>query len=495
MKTNLKEKLVLLLLLASIQGFAITTYFSTARFYSPTDGPFVETYLTVLGKTTSFKKNANNLYQAGAEIAWIFYQNDKIVAANKYICNSVEVNDSLLKPDFTDVQRFLLPPGEYDVELIVADKYFIDKKYNSKSKLIIEKPVDSLFFSDIEFVESAVKTDVASILNKGGVEINPFQATFFPDGFDKLLFYGEMYNSAKILGENEKFVFTYSIVDFNTNKVMADFSNFTKQSANIANSFLGELNIENLPSGNYNLVVEAHNKLNEIKATQKTFFQRLKKAEKDTVNPNKNIEEFANGGNGNFEKKIVDIDSLVYYLRTIRPISTRVETDVAARLIKAKDKVIMQNFLHTFWEKRSAINPEAAFHKYNGKVNEVNSMFSTSSIKGFRTDRGRVYLQYGAPDQRGRYENEPSNFPYEIWQYYTINKVRNRKFIFYNPSLATNGYRLLHSDAIGETRNDNWRVELDSRSLQGQKSKQNLDKTETDDYMGNQSNDNFSNPR
>jgi hypothetical protein len=43
--------------------------------------------------------------------------------------------------------------------------------------------------------------------------------------------------------------------------------------------FIGELGIEKLPSGNYDLVVEIANRNNEIVASSKYFFQRQNKAE------------------------------------------------------------------------------------------------------------------------------------------------------------------------------------------------------------------------
>jgi hypothetical protein len=496
MKHVIKTICFALLFICANQANAITTYFNYAHFFSPVDGHFIETYFTVLGNTIQYKKNANNKFQAGAEIAWIFYQNDKIVNAKKYILNSSEIEDSLQKPNFNDVQRFVLPPGEYDLEIVVADKFYPEKQFNSKTKITIENTPAGVFMSDIELIESAVASKTENILNKGGVELTPFQSNFYGDDFDRILFYNEVYNASKVLGVDEKFVVTYHVQDYNTNKELPEFSGFSKQIAKEANSFLGEINITKLLSGNYNILVETRDKTNNVITTQKCFFQRQKIQLIDSTKVDETNMYAQEPGDSNFEFKIKTIDSLVYYIRTFRPISQKSESEIADRLLKEKNEQQLRNYIHTFWDKRNIKNAEYEFHKYNARVKECNAMFSSSQMKGYRTDRGRVYLKYGMPDQRARYENEPSNYPYEIWQYYTINKVHNRKFVFYNPSLASNNYRLLHSDAIGETRNDNWKVELDSRSLTGQKNKMNLDNTNNNnDYMGNQVEDNFNNPR
>ena len=108
------------------------------------------------------------------------------------------------------------------------------------------------------------------------------------------------------------------------------------------------------------------------------------------------------------------------------------------------------------------------------------------------TDRGRVYLKYGEPNQISKFENEPSSYPYEIWQYYQVSNQRNnRKFIFYNPDLVTNDYTLIHSDALGETRDDRWRIRLTKRN----NAIIDLDQDKSNDHYGSKVDDMFSNPR
>jgi hypothetical protein len=61
-------------------------------------------------------------------------------------------------------------------------------------------------------------------------------------------------------------------------------------------------------------------------------------------------------------------------------------------------------------------------------------------------------------------ENSPSEYPYEIWQYNKIQAFSNKRFIFYNPDLVNNTYRLLHSDMIGELKNPGWSNALSKRN-------------------------------
>ena len=86
----------------------------------------------------------------------------------------------------------------------------------------------------------------------------------------------------------------------------------------------------------------------------------------------------------------------------------------------------------------------------------VEELYSNNFQEGFETDRGRVYLQYGAPTNIVQKETSSNEYPYEIWQYNKIGSFSNKRFIFYNPDLVNNGYRLLHSDMIGELKNPGW---------------------------------------
>ena len=92
----------------------------------------------------------------------------------------------------------------------------------------------------------------------------------------------------------------------------------------------------------------------------------------------------------------------------------------------------------------------------------VDQTFRSGFRKGIETDRGYIYLKYGQPNDVIKEYNEPDAFPYEIWSYNGL-KVKgqtNVKFLFYNPSKASQDFLLLHSTCYGETQNPRWEIEL-----------------------------------
>ncbi|MFY9590434.1 MAG: hypothetical protein WAP54_00430, partial [Bacteroidales bacterium] len=114
---------IFLFILLTSKAFAtLEVYFMYAEFNSPA-GPYIETYMSTMGKSAVFVKNENNKFQAEIEVTMIFKSDDdKIVAFNKYNLLGPEIEDtSLAKPNFIDLQRVSLDNGKYKIEVTIKD--------------------------------------------------------------------------------------------------------------------------------------------------------------------------------------------------------------------------------------------------------------------------------------------------------------------------------------------------------------------------------------
>jgi len=76
------------------------------------------------------------------------------------------------------------------------------------------------------------------------------------------------------------------------------------------------------------------------------------------------------------------------------------------------------------------------FEEYFNRVSFANENFS-SYTKGWRSDRGMVFIILGAPNNIDRHPFEYDSKPYEVWQYYDLNK----SFVFIDHS-GFGDYRL-----------------------------------------------------
>jgi GWxTD domain-containing protein len=115
-----------------------------------------------------------------------------------------------------------------------------------------------------------------------------------------------------------------------------------------------------------------------------------------------------------------------------------------------------EQFIEQFWLRRSP-DPEALTNDYKEehyrRIAYANQHFA-SGIPGWKTDRGRIYIMYGPPDEieahpsGGHYERpseegggSTSTYPFEVWRYRYIEGVgQNVELEFVDPTM-TGEYR------------------------------------------------------
>lgn len=479
----------------------IRAFLTYSNFNSPTKGPYIETYLSVIGNSVRFVKNSNGKYQGQIDIAINFSVNDTIKNAEKYTLSSPEINDTAKGcPNFIDVHRFSLANGKYTMEISIADKNNeIVKPFVSKLPISINFQNDKIEISDVQLLESYSKSTATSIITKSGYDLVPYVSTFYPENSKKIKFYAEIYNSKKIFGEGKKMLVSYTIQSHQAKTTMNNFSSFSKQTANDVNSLLAELDIDQLPSGNYDLVVQVKDDENKTAAVQLLFFQRKNRPIQLSFDELKGLDVTYT-----FVAKYKSVDTLAEYVRWLRPISSPTDIQYAENQLKGKDLTLMQQFFYNFWRTRNEEYPETAWNTYREEVLKVNKEYGSRTLKGYDSDRGRVYLKYGPPNIRAVFEHEPDAYPYEIWQYdvlvdkskiYTTpyNKQSNKKFVFCNADLVTNQWRLIHSTAQGEINDARWEMALYIRDLR--KQTDNMDIEKVPDDFGAHVDDTFNNPR
>ncbi len=443
----------------SSQARNLWAFLTYATFNSP-EGPYVETYLSIAGNSVKFVQKDNGKFQATVNILMTFKQNNEIKAFKKYELNSSEITDTTQTNfHFVDQQRIPIPNGIYDFEIQLADKNKSATAVPYNQSMTIDFPKDKSSFSSIELIKSYSKSSTPTALTKSGYDLVPYTYTFFPENESKMTFYCELYNMDKVMDANQKFLLSYYLESFESNLKLADYARTKKENPKGVNVLLTEISIDNLASGNYNLVVEVRNQQNELVTSNKLFFQRMNPKAKMTMNDIAST-EIAN----TFAEKINNADSLREFINSTYPVATGFEKSFIRESLKKADLGTMQRFFYGMWLERDQKNPELAWKYYKEQVYKVQVNFGTPVKKGYQTDRGRVYLQYGPPNTRSTQYSEPSNYPYEIWQYYTLNNnQRNRKFVFYSPDMVTSDFILLHSDAIGEINNQRWKIDLRNR--------------------------------
>lgn len=469
----------------------LNSYISYATFNVPGEeaSQYVETYMTFDKSSLVYVKGEKD-FTATISITVLFKQGESIKNYGKYSLTSpAEADTTNLNGFFMDMQRYSLPNGTYSLEVVLEDENNkAATPYKVEDQLIVDLP-NKFCFSSIIGLESYSKVNNDSQTAKNGYELIPMIMPYYPETLNKLTFYAEIYNAKKQLGDNEKYLLNTYICAFENNAKLNNFYFTKRMNAKDIDVIISSMDITNLPSGNYYLVLEARDRNNEVIGLNRYFFQRS--------NPNYQIDNSMLASINTdevFSGKINDLDTIREYIRTLSPISTAVEKDYAAELVKTDDLQTMQQYFYTFWSSRNKIDPKQAWLDYYAQVQRVNASFNTLNNKGYATDRGIVFLKYGAPDRIVQSYSEPGAYPYEIWHYYTLGSQRNKKFVFMTLDIVTNDFKLIHSDAVGELNNFRWTTEIYKRTY-GTYYDYGVDNAATPDSYGDKAKDYYDNPR
>jgi len=468
----------------------MSAFFSYCTFSHPQSGPYVETYLTVIGSSVNFSPNANQHLQSKIEVQWVLKQADKIISFDKYNLLSPELdNERSFHPNFLDMQRIPAVNGSYMLEFTITDKNSPDSKFTTSQKVDINYPVESVSISDVELLESFTKSSADGKMSKSGYDLVPYISDFYPETMDHIRFYCEIYNSKLMLGD-ESFLARYAIVNDNNKQVLSDLVVSRKMKSADVSVLLGELPLSSVTSGNYTLNIEVRNKSNEMLAHKSVFFQRSYKIEIKEIDPTDDFSVF--DINNTFVSSITNKDSLKDFIASLYPISGKSDRQIADNQIAIANVKSMQQYFYYFWLRQDKSNPEKRWLDYKAEVEKVNAAYGTRITKGYDSDRGRVYLQYGPPNTIEANANDPNSYPYEVWHYYTIGNQTNKKFVFYSRDRSSNGYVLLHSDVTGEPSAYDWQLKLHERTTQYGND---LDADKAPKSYGDRSEDIFDNPK
>lgn len=127
-----------------------------------------------------------------------------------------------------------------------------------------------------------------------------------------------------------------------------------------------------------------------------------------------------------------------------------------------------REYLRRFWERRDptpGTPRNEAREDYYDRIRVANREFregGAAEIPGWRTDRGRIFIRYGPPDDVLRQPQPPSSPPYEAWKY---TRGRRLKFVFVDLTRFGN-YTLVYTTDIHEPSRPGWWDLLGSRATE-----------------------------
>jgi GWxTD domain-containing protein len=426
------------------QGSKLKTYIDTKQFYAPGIGNYLEVYMQFVSYSVLYKNEGNGL-RSKVLISVEIADTTQTVFSDRYVLESPEAIDSI-QDDFYEVLRIQLNPGKYTMKLNLLDVNKEGSEISGNLPITIEDFSKNTKISDIIVAEFAYPSDEQTNFDKSGYHIIPMLSSFYATDSKNLPIYLELYGTEGIM--DSTFLLSYRMINTKDATEMQGFSKTFSYKKGPVIPVFESINIEDLSTGNYQLEVRVSRSSNEILAVQTYDFERS--------NENNSMFTMENLQLDPAFQASIPTDSVLYFLESLIPISKPAEIKNIIETLKSKNVENARKHLQGYWVITSPTNSYESWLKYKAQVVFVQDIYGNNFQEGFETDRGRVYLKYGAPNQVNARESSPSEYPYEIWTYNKIGIYSNKRFIFYNPDLVNNAYRLLHSDMLGELKNPAW---------------------------------------
>ncbi len=448
------KKMIVLLFLFNINLFSqnkLSFDFDYARFSVDSTQKYLEIYYSLGQKNLTEYENENHKFiGAYLDILLTNISTNKVVENRRYKSETaVNKSDSLFyEKNLMGNLSYALSEGEYNLKISATDiadsTNFVS--YNEKIKIKLT-PQNKYSISDIELATRIIANsqNKESIFYKNTMEIFPNPQIVYTEKMPVLFFYAELYNLMSANGK--KLTLIQQLVSVQGRTLEAKHKALSTQNNSIVDA--GMINLKKYPSGAYILTLSIFEDSSDVGVSSSKRFYLI----------NSSVEELVS----KLSKDKITVQSSEFGILSeeecdelfleSNPIATKLDVDSYAKLTNVDAK---RGFLFDFWLARDQ-KPETIRNEYKEeymeRVDFVERRFKTFVTRGIQTERGRIYLLYGEPDEMENYPSEYNMKPYEMWFYHNIEG--GVLFVFGDVSGYGN-YELLHSTKRGEIRDDYW---------------------------------------
>ena len=409
----------------------LTFYLDTAGFKAGEDRTYQEFYYQIpVGQFLYV--SLDSIYRARFRIAVLLSD----TVGHRIIADEWE--DSVFATSLEDIEGRFLPgqfplmlnPGLYLLSFEITD---LNANRTGQAEALI--PVisytgDSLMISDVQCASTIEPDTTQSPFTKNTYRVVPNPSRSYGKELPFLYFYFEVYNvSGNMCHVN------YSFED-ERNNVVRTFPGKSKKVLSPMSVEVGGANLLTLPGGQYTLLVSVRDALSGVEVTQEQAFHVMTIVERSEV-----------------EEKISTMNSagLENHIGQIRYFLTDADIEVLTDL----DSAGKMHFLLRFWNDNDP-TPETPrnefWEEFTRRIEYTTLHLSSGFTEGWKTDRGRILIKFGIPDEIDRHPAEVNSKPYEVWFYH---QERGIQFIFADLD-GFGDYRLIYSNEETELSDPNW---------------------------------------
>ncbi len=410
---------------------------------------YVEFYISFYQGNLQYRQEHDTLY-AKYRTGLLITQNGDTVQNSSHLYKNLVQDTSKLNlfNQFNDVFHSVLKPGTYTVRLRLEDML---AQRSGEYELTAFIPVigHSLTLSGIQLAGSIQKSsDKKGLFYKNGIQVIPNAHNKFDVLHPMLYYYVELYNLDKYA--------TYDVNYYVTNDkgdTVKQGKPRTRKIINTDQVEIGGFNALGLPAGVYTLsiAVNAGNGTDNTRVKKRFAVAKFHRKKEGTAAVLPDMDEAFTG---------MSRDELKQEFEAARYFASRDDKKLFDEL---EDSNAMRMFLTRFWRRMDKNNgrpygsSRASFLKRRDKAD---ARFSRSGQQGWKTDRGRVLIVYGEPDEIERHPSSSGTKPYEIWRY---NQIQGGVYFVFVDNNGFGRYYLIHSTHRKELQNPYWENEVGIR--------------------------------
>jgi len=407
---------------------------------------YLEVYLMVQRDALKFI-GAPQGYQAEVGITLNLHSPDTLLSTTSWqvvdkVTRLEEITPRQKLPDIAIFPQ--LAPGKYRIEGQVRDLH-ADTTYVKNLELDLKAFCDTLLcISDIELATRLEKTTARSKFWKNGFQVVPNPERLYGPSMPMLYYYAEIYNLQDTTGA---FLVDRMILDSEHKEVKRLPQKSHKKVGRSAVEVDG-ISTASLESGTYFLKIQVEDQDADTSASRETKFFVFR------------TEDFT--ARAVARKAVPAPDEQAINSLTDQQLDDALEElkylldDAQWRSLDALNTEGKRQFLIRFWRERDP-NPATPVNEFKVAFEQrkayADQKYAFLDREGWKTDRGRIYILYGPPDDIEFHAHELDTRPYEIWHYDSIEG--GVIFVFVDRN-NFGDYRLLHSTKNGELYRPNW---------------------------------------
>jgi len=429
--------------------------FDYAQFAYDTSSNYVEFYYSFGQRGLAQVKNDSvTLLEGILDIEITDTSTHELIVDREWKINH-EIKDTLdMNKSLVGILNFIIPAGKYICEISGRNSKDSTISRNYKEAITVEPFIDSSFaVSNIQFASKILQDspNKNSVFYKNSFEIIPLPTSILGENQPVLFHYFELYNLQNInVGFPLKL--NVSVLDSRRNVHFQKSKEISR--ATDSRVEVGTVLVNKYPTDTYTIIVSLFDSLkNYSVSSAKKFYVLNPSVEVNDSVYGEITDVFATQFGAMSEEELDDLFEKSKY------IAAGGEIDQYNSLNGREGK---QKFILQFWNQRDTepSTPQNEFFmEYLKRVEYSNQHFKALGKKGWRTDRGRVFLKYGEPSEIERFPNQIDTKPYEIWYY---NEIEGGVIFIFADLTNFSDYQLIHSTSRGELRDDNWQRRISS---------------------------------